>query len=125
MLSLAPWQFSCECFEDQKLCFLRADYSLVCGPVDPARPHSNSPIEHTPEYAALRSFAYLVVLAYPIAQPVTFAVVCYKIRKTVRAMRTTRLSRALNFLHGRYEPSFFFWEVRRFRPVRHFLGPPS
>ena len=110
-------QFSCECFEDQSLCYLRADYSLVCGPIDPARPYSNSPLEHTPEYAAVRSLAYLVVLAYPIAQPLTFAYVCFKIRHTVRALRTTRFSRALNFLYKYYEPPFFYWEVIHARPV--------
>ena len=65
--SLAFRAFSCECF-DTDACYLRADYSLMCGTAD----ETGVLASYTPEYDRVRILAWACVALYPIGMPCLF-----------------------------------------------------
>ena len=105
--SLAFRAFSCECFDDQQLCFLRADYALVCGRLGP----DGALGELSPAYEQVRALAFLMITAYPVLVPLLSFSLLFKARHAIQQRQVTRLSRGLHFLHDAYEPRFFYWEV--------------
>ena len=109
--SVAFRGFSCECFDELELCYLRADYDMVCGARGDGLSLDHS--SYTAEYKLARRFAWGVVAVYPVAVPLLFTALLFRVRHTILARKQTRFSQALSFLHGTYEPRFFYWEVRR------------
>ena len=55
---------------------------------------------YSPEYNAVRSIAFLVVMAYPLLVPLCFFSLLWRVRDSIMAGKKTRLTRSLLFLHG-------------------------
>jgi membrane protease YdiL (CAAX protease family) len=106
--------FACEGFGPEGAptspSFLLGDYTVVCKSASGATP---------PEYAAIRAKAVLGILLFPVAIPLSYALLLWHARTAITQARPTSLSRALAFLHADYEPRYFMWELMEV--LRRFL----
>ena len=99
--SAAFQAFACESLGDVSMRYLPPSYSLECGPVG----------EPTPEYQSLQTIATLAIAIYPVGISLCTALLLYLAREPLRAGRSTDFTRAISFLHGEYEPDYFWWEL--------------
>ena len=90
--------FHCEEFDNNYGSFLSADYSLDCN--DEA------------EYKRVFRLAWAAIILYPIAVPLTYALLLRAASNAIISQRPTVLSKALNFLHRDVTPRCYWWEVR-------------
>jgi hypothetical protein len=89
------------------ICYLSVDYSTTAC----VRPPGGTECVYTPEYASLRSTAWLVIIVYAFMLPVLLLYLLIHERAAIQSGRRTRLSRALAFLHEPYKPQFFYFEL--------------
>ena len=101
--SLAFQMERCECFGDKS--FLRSDYTLQCTA-------GGCGVEHrTPEYQRVRRDAWAVIWVYAIGVPCLYALCLFHERRIIMDERRAPLADALDFLHGGYRPTCYFWEL--------------
>ena len=97
MVSSRAFQaFSCEDF-DNGSSYLRADYRIDCS--DAAT------------YNPVLRLAWAAIILYPIAVPLTYALLLYAARDAIVSRTPSSLSSALSFLHRDFEPRAFWWEI--------------
>lgn len=77
-------------------CLLRSDYSITCDGHD---------------YALVRVLGVLAVLVYGVGVPLSYALLLATCRRAIRDGQPTKLSSALNFLHGALHPSALWWPL--------------
>lgn len=95
MTNVAFRAFACYDFGDGER-FLMADVAVACG---------------SEAHAAIESIAWAAIILYPLGIWVfTLALLCVA-RQDILAQKRTALMRALNFIHGDYEPLFFWWPL--------------
>ena len=105
--SLAFEAFSCEQFDDGTS-HLIADYSVDC--------------RDDAQYAPVKRLAVAAIILYPVAVPLTYALLLRAARGAILSGRATTLSRALAFLHQDIEPRCFMWEVAEIAKKTFLLG---
>lgn len=97
MVSSRAFQaFSCEDF-DNGSSYLRVDYRINC---------SDAIV-----YGPVLRLAGAAILLYPIAVPLTYALLLYAARDAILSRNPSTLSRALSFLHRDFEPRTYWWEI--------------
>ena len=101
MVSCHAFQaFSCEDFDDGSS-YLRVDYRINC---------SDAIV-----YGPVLRLAWAAIILYPIAVPLTYALLLYAARDAILSRKPSTLSRALSFLHNDFEPRAFWWEIAEVR----------
>ena len=111
--SLAFEAFSCEEFDDGSS-YLIADYSVDC-------------LDAT-QYNPVRRLAVVAIGLYPVAVPLSYAMLLRAASGAILSGRPSPLSKALNFLHQGVEPRCYWWEIAEVRMTsaspRHASAPP-
>ena len=93
--SLAFGAFDCEEFDYvPPRRHLRADFRVDCD-----------------QDTNVRALAYVAILFYPVALPVTYGYLLKKSYKNIKHRQPSELSRALAFLWRDFEPRFYYWQV--------------
>ena len=102
--------------EAQDEAYLRADYTLHCYTLVDGAP------EYTPEYLAMRVYAWLMVIVYPVGINAMYLGLLLRHRATINP-REPSVTKALlirqsnpsvqyfGFIYKYYTPKFFFFEV--------------
>ena len=91
---------------DTKVCYLRADYSVIkCVKEDPGA----SCVEQE-EYTEIKRFAIMVIVVYAVVVPLALLIVLVTKRREIRGQsKPGELSIALQFLYRAYEPRFYLY----------------
>ena len=81
---------------------MSADFSVACWDEDGG---------FTDEYRDIRMLAMVALIAYPVAVPIAYMFLFWKVRHAVWSSTTTGLSESIKFLTEEYDTAFFFWEL--------------
>ena len=104
--SLAFKAFRCDDLDANdggvKMGVMSADFSVACWDEDGG---------FTDEYRDIRMLAMVALIAYPVAVPIAYMFLFWKVRHAVWSSTTTGLSESIKFLTEEYDTAFFFWEL--------------
>lgn len=64
----------------------------------------------SPEYAALRTSAFILVFVWPMGVPILYVLLLWASRKSIQSGERTTLSHATEFLYDDYRTSLYWWE---------------
>jgi hypothetical protein len=132
--NLAFRAFDCQCFEKadaeglgflgdsavEGVSYLVADWRVVCGSC--SRGNQRQPTIVSPEYARIKTLAHVAIVCYPAGVPLAILALLLHGRSRLlkmprkreeRLLKLDEYSRALDMLHAKYKPEFYWWELVR------------
>ena len=81
---------------------MQADLAVVCWDEHGAT---------TDEYRRIQAVATAAIIMYPVAVPIAYSLLFWKVRHAAWSQTPDGLSKSITFLTEEYDPAFFFWEL--------------